>query len=84
MDTSEGLPSATKIHDVRGGKVDINSRAAIPAAPHMQPERLWRLELHLPSEWSSETKTMARWPVQPDEELMGLAPDVALHWGRDR
>ena len=84
MDTSEGLPSAAKIHDVRGGKVDINPRAAIPAALHMQPQSLWRIELHLPSEWSRETKTTAHWPVQPDEELTGLVPDVALHWGRDR
>ena len=80
VDMSKRLPSLTKIHHVRGGEIDINPRAAIPAAPHMQPQSLWRVELHLPSERSRETKTATHWPVQPDEEFAGLVSDMVLHW----
>ena len=84
MDGSKGFPCAAKIHDVRGGEVYIDPHAAIPAAPHMQPQSLRRVKLHLPSEWSRETETTVHSPVQPDDELAGLVSDVSLHWGRGR
>ena len=45
----------------------------------MKLQSLWRVELHLPSEWSRETETTTRWPVQPDDELAELVSDMALH-----
>src|SRR4051812_43458316 len=60
MDTSERLPSATEVHDVRSGEVNVDPRAAVPASPHVQPEGLGRIELHLPSKWGRETKTTTR------------------------
>ena len=83
VDMSERLPSSTKIHHVRACEVDANPRAADPTAPHVQPQRLRRIQLHLPREWSRETKATARRPAQPDEELARVIPNMALHGGRN-
>ena len=76
---SEGLPPSVEIHDVRGGELDVGPCAAVPATPHMQLQRLRRIQLHLPRKWSREAKAMARWLAQPDEEFAGVVPSVALH-----
>ena len=69
---------------MRSGEVNVNPCTAGPAAPHVQSEGLGRIELHLLSEGGGETEMTTRWPAQPDEELAGLVPDVALHRGRHR
>ena len=35
MGACKGFPPTAKIHDVRGGEVDVDPHAAIPAAPHV-------------------------------------------------
>ena len=50
MDAGECLPSATEIHDVRSREVDVDPRAAGPAAPHVQPEGLGWIVLRLLNE----------------------------------
>ena len=82
VDMSKRLPSPTKIHHVRGGEVDADPRATDPAAPHVQPQRLRRIQLHLPRKWSRETKATARRPTQLDEELTRVIPNTTLHWRR--
>ena len=61
---SRGIGAATaRALAADGWEVNINPRAAIPAAPHMQSRSLRRVELHLPSEWSGEAKRTTRWPA---------------------
>ena len=74
MVVCERLPSAAEVHDVRSREVDVDPRAAIPAAPHVQPEGLGWIELHLPSKWGREMEAAMRWPAQPNEELAKLVP----------
>ena len=63
VDMSKRLSSPTKIHHVRGGEVDADPHATDPAAPHVQPQPLRRIQPHLPREWSWETKATARRPA---------------------
>ena len=43
VDASEGLPPAAKVHNVRGWEVDVGPCAAVPTAPHVQPQRMQRV-----------------------------------------
>src|SRR4051812_4755811 len=84
VDASERLPPSTKIHHVRGWEINANPCVANPAAPHVQPQRLRRFQLHLPREWSRETKATTRRPTQPDEELARVVPNMDRHGKRNR
>ena len=48
---------------MRGGEVDVGPRAADPVAPHVQPQRLRRIQLHLPTPFAREME------VDPPESL---------------
>ena len=48
---------------MRSGEVDIDPRAASPAAPHVQSEGLGWIEFNLLSEGGGETETTTRWPA---------------------
>ncbi|XP_044318463.1 vegetative cell wall protein gp1 [Triticum aestivum] len=48
------------------------------------PQLLRRVQFHLSCKWGWKAKTTARRLAQPDEELEGVIPDVALHQGRGR
>lgn len=74
MDASKCLLSATEIHNMRSGEVDVDPCTASPAAPHVQSEGLGRIELHLLSEGGGEMKTTTRWPAQTNEYSRGSSP----------
>ena len=84
VEASEGLPPSVEIHDVRGGELNVGPCATVPTTPHMQPQHLRRIQLHLSRKRSREAETTTRWLAQPDEELARVVPDVALHWRRGR
>src|SRR3954469_20092980 len=50
------------IHHIRGWEVDADSRTADSTAPHVQPQCLRRVQLHLARKWGRETKATARQP----------------------
>ena len=63
MGMGKGLQTVKKVHHMRGGEVDINPHTSIPAAPHVQPQSAWLLEIHLPREGSWEAMMTTPWLV---------------------
>src|SRR3954464_6827794 len=57
VDTGECLPPSTKIHHIGGWEFNADSRAADSAAPHVQPQGLGRVQLHLTRKWSRESRS---------------------------
>src|SRR3954471_1210903 len=84
VDTGERLPPSTKIHHIRGREINADSRTSDSTAPHVQPQGLGRIQLHLARKWSRETKATTRRPTQPDEELLRVVPNMDRHGKRNR
>src|SRR4051812_33477064 len=84
VDTGGCLPPSTKIHHIRGREVNADSCIADSTAPHVQPQCLGRIQLHLARKWSRETKATTRRPTQPDEELARVVPNMVRHGTRSR
>ena len=79
VDAGENFPPSAKIHDVRGGELVIGPCAAIPTTPHMQPQLLRQIQLHLPRKWSRATKASARRPDWDGTRGRATWPPAAPH-----
>src|SRR3954466_707956 len=84
VDAGERLPPSTKIHHIRGREINADSRTADSTTPHVQPQCLGRIQLHLARKRSRETKATTRRPTQPDEELARVVPNMDRHGKRSR